>query len=276
MLLNARGMLGLLALALNPAVLPAQDQDDNRWLKDCQDNTYDSDSREQFCEVRQTGFRLSGNSLTLDPDMNGGAEIIGWDKDSVAVTTRVQAGGRTLEAAQDLAKGIKTEISGSTIRVTGPSPGRRQNWGAQLVVWVPRKINLTAETVNGPLSVDGVTGTMDLRAQNGPVSLTGVGGDVVARVQNGPLSVKLSGTKWDGKGLDAESVNGPVDLAVPENYNAELETGTVNGPYDVAMPLTVTIQGSMKDRIHSTLGKGGAPIRVVTTNGPLTIRRARS
>ena len=123
MLLNARGMLGLLALALSPAVLPAQDQDDNRWLRDCEHNTYDSDSREQVCEVRHTGFRLSGNSLTLDPDMNGGAEIIGWDKDSVAVTTRVQAGGHTLEAAQDLAKGIKTEISGSTIRVTGPSPG---------------------------------------------------------------------------------------------------------------------------------------------------------
>ena len=29
MLINARGMLGLLALALSPAVLPAQDQDDN-------------------------------------------------------------------------------------------------------------------------------------------------------------------------------------------------------------------------------------------------------
>jgi DUF4097 and DUF4098 domain-containing protein YvlB len=276
MALNAKGLVGLSVLALIPAVLAAQDQDDNRWLKDCEDNTYDSDSREQVCEVRHTGFRLNGNSLTVDPDRNGGAEIIGWDKDSVAVTTRIQANGHTLEAAQDLAKGVKTEISGSTIRVSGPSAGRKQGWGAQLVIWVPRKINLAAETVNGPLSVDGVAGTMNLKAQNGPVSLTGVGGDVVARVQNGPLSVKLSGTKWDGKGLDAESVNGPVDLAVPENYNAELETGTVNGPYDVAMPLTVTIQGSVKDRIHSTLGKGGAPVRVVTTNGPLTIRRARS
>ncbi len=276
MRLNTRGLLGLLALALGPGALAAQEQDDSRWLRDCERNTYNSDSREQFCEVRHTGFKPSGNSLTLDPDINGGAEIIGWDKDSVSVTTRVQAGARTLDDAQAMAKEVKTEISGSTIRVTGPSSGRKQNWGAQLVVWVPKKTNLTAETVNGPLSVDGVTGTINLRAQNGPVSLSDVGGDVVARVQNGPLSVQLSGTKWDGKGLDAESVNGPVDLAVPENYNAELETGTVNGPYDVAMPLTVTLQGSMRDRIHSTLGKGGAPVRVVTTNGPLTIRRARS
>jgi DUF4097 and DUF4098 domain-containing protein YvlB len=116
---------------------------------------------------------------------------------------------------------------------------------------------------------------MNLRAHNGPVSLTGVGGDITARVQNGPLTVRLSGTRWDGTGLDAEARNGPVDLAIPERYNAQLETGTVNGPMDVAFPLTVTLQGHVTDRIRTTLGAGGAPIRVVTTNGPLTIRRAR-
>ena len=116
---------------------------------------------------------------------------------------------------------------------------------------------------------------MDLRARNGPVSLHGVSGDVTARVQNGPLSVRLSGTRWDGKGLDAEAVNGPVDLAIPERYNARLETGTVNGPMDLTFPLTVRVQGRLSQRIQSTLGDGGAPVRVVTTNGPLTIRRAR-
>lgn len=84
----------------------------------------------------------------------------------------------------------------------------------------------------------------------------------------------LSGTQWDGTGLDAEAGNGPVDLAIPERYNAQLETGTVDGPRNVAFPLTVTLQGHVTDRIRTTPGAGGAPIRVVTTNGPLTIRRA--
>jgi hypothetical protein len=75
--------------------------------------------------------------------------------------------------------------------------------------------------------------------------------------------------------LDAESVNGPIDLSIPDDYNAELETGTVNGPMDTSVPLTLTVMGRMRDRIHAKLGKGGAPIRVVTTNGPLSIRRAR-
>jgi DUF4097 and DUF4098 domain-containing protein YvlB len=102
-----------------------------------------------------------------------------------------------------------------------------------------------------------------------------VGGDVNARVQNGPLTVRLAGTEWEGAGLDAESVNGPVDLVIPEKYDAQLETGTVNGPMDLAFPLTVTVQGRIGQRLRARLGRGGAPVRVVTTNGPLTIRRAR-
>ncbi len=58
--------------------------------------------------------------------------------------------------------------------------------------------------------------------------------------------------------------------------NAKIEFGTVNGPMDVGFPMTVTISGRVKDRINTTLGNGGPPIRVVTTNGPMTVRRGRS
>lgn len=161
-------------------------------------------------------------------------------------------------------------------RVVGPGRDDHQSWGVSLVVKVPRKSGLRIETVNGPVSVEDVSGNIEVTARNGPVSLHRVGGDVRARVQNGPLSVVLAGKVWDGKGLDAEAMNGPVDLGLPDGYNAELETGTVNGPMDLQVPLTVTLQGRVKDRIHTTLGRGGPPVRVVTTNVPITIRRARS
>jgi hypothetical protein len=62
-----------------------------------------------------------------------------------------------------------------------------------------------------------------------------------------------------------------VTLELPEGYNAQLATGTVNGPIDLGFP--ITIQGSIKRKIETTLGKGGPPVRVFTTNGPLTLRR---
>lgn len=255
--------------------LMSQESDD-RWLRDCQRGEYGDRDHEQLCEVRLSGFRPAGSTLRFEPDLNGGVEIRGWDRDSVAITARIQTSARTVEAARALARDIQVSVrERSTVSVDGPSTRRHEGWGVVLVVQVPRIVNLEARVTNGPLSVDDVSGTLDLRATNGPVSLNRVAGDVRARVQNGPLSVRLAGTAWDGKGLDAEAVNGPVDLALPDNYNAELETGTINGPTDFQVPLTVTLLGRRSDRIRTTLGKGGAPIRVVTTNGPFTIRRAR-
>ena len=96
-------------------------------------------------------------------------------------------------------------------------------------VYVPRHMDLDLRAHNGGLRVDGVTGRMTLETENGGVSLEGAGGDVRAHAQNGGLNVRLTGTHWEGAGLDAETQNGGVRLVVPEGYSARLETGTVNG-----------------------------------------------
>jgi hypothetical protein len=263
--------LPAIALAFGVARLAAQ-SDPAEWARDCRRN--ERDDKPRVCLVREASMRPAGGTLTVDPGRNGGVAVYGWDRDSIAVTARIVASARTEEAARRLADEIRIEAAGRTIRAVGPDEGFREHWSVSFDVYVPRQTDLSLETLNGPLSVEDVSGTMDLRAQNGPVSLHGVSGDVTARVQNGPLSVHLSGTRWDGVGLDAEAHNGPVDLAIPERYNAKLETGTANGPMDLAFPLTVTMQGRLNQRIQSTLGQGGATVRVVTTNGPLTIRRA--
>jgi hypothetical protein len=60
-------------------------------------------------------------------------------------------------------------------------------------------------------------------------------------------------------------------MTVPDNYSAVLDTGTVNGRINVDFPITV--QGRLSDRFTTTLGSGGARVRVITTNGGVTIRR---
>lgn len=260
--------LVLACLCVATARLAAQGEDD-RWVRDCERSG--SDAREQYCEVRHSSFKPAGASLSIDPDVNGGVAVEGWDQDTVAISLRIQTGAVTEAEAKELAREISVKASGTTIEVDGPSTGRNHTWSANLWIRVPRKSGLTVATTNGPLSVESVSGRMDLRATNGPITLSSVGGDVRARAQNGPLTVSLTGTSWDGKGLDAETVNGPVTLRVPDQFNANLETGTVNGPMNLGRPVEVTLQGRVRDRIHTTLGKGGAPIRVVTTNGPMTL-----
>lgn len=261
-------LLAATVVALPFSTANAQ-KDDARWLRSCERGDHD-DSREHFCEVRHAGFRSTG-SVDINPGANGGIAIEGWDRDSVDISIRVEAGAASAAEAKALAADVEVSASGGKIRIDGPSTGRRESWSANLVVRVPKKTNVDAQATNGPIEVADVTGTMRLRTTNGPVGLDGVGGDVRARLQNGPLTVALSGKEWEGAGLDAESVNGPVTLTIPDDYNADLETGTVNGPMESRRPLTVTFSGRMKSRIQTKLGKGGAPVRVVTTNGPLTI-----
>lgn len=264
------------ALLVVPAVLRAQESDDE-WLANCREGWGDWGSRTRHCEIRELGMKASRGPLHVDPGLNGGVEIIGWNKDSIAISARIQVNARTMDDADDTARQLKIEASGGTIKVSGGSSpfGRRQHWGVNLIVMVPRKQDLDISTQNGPLSVQDVASSMDLETQNGPLSLTGVGGDVHASAQNGPLSIELLGTRWEGTGLDATTQNGPADLTIPDNYNAKIEFGTVNGPMDVGFPMTVTISGRVKNRISTTLGTGGAPVRVVTTNGPMTVRRSR-
>jgi hypothetical protein len=270
-------VLALLLFPALPAVLKAQDSDDE-WLANCRRDWGDWDARARHCEIRETGMKPPRAALSVEPGMNGGVEIEGWDTDSIAVTARIQVNAHSADEADAIARDIKIEASGATIRAIGGSGpvGRHQNWSVVFIVMVPRHTDLTLSTENGPLAVSNVNGRMDLETLNGPLSLSGVGGDVHASAQNGPLSVRLQGARWDGAGLDAETQNGPADLRIPDDYNAKIEFGTVNGPMDVGFPMTVTISGRVKDRITTTLGSGGPPIRVVTTNGPMTVRRGRS
>lgn len=270
----------LAALALAALVVPAgsltAQKSDDEWLEHCHRDKWDDRySRARHCEIRETGMKATGR-LTVEPGTNGGVEIIGWDSDSIAVTARIQVTARDEEAAAAIAQDIRIEAVGSTVRAAGNrSLGRHQNWSVNFIVMVPRRTDLTLATHNGPLSVDDVSGRMELSTQNGPLHLSGVGGDVHARAQNGPLSIELLGARWDGAGLDAETQNGPAVLRIPQNYNANVEFGTVNGPMDVGFPMTVTLSGRIRDRINTTLGSGGPPIRVVTTNGPMSVRRSR-
>ncbi|HLZ44424.1 MAG TPA: DUF4097 family beta strand repeat-containing protein [Gemmatimonadales bacterium] len=266
----------VLAVCTIPGLLHAQDSNEE-WMMNCHENWRDWGARARHCEIRDTGMKATGRPLSIDPGMNGGVEIIGWDRsDSIAITARIQVNARSQDDADAIARGIKIEASDGTIRATGGSGpfGRHQGWSVSFVVMVPRRTDLTLSTQNGPLSVEDVTGRMDLQTQNGPLSISGVGGNVHASAQNGPLSVDLQGSRWDGEGLDAETQNGPADLRIPDNYNAKIEFGTINGPMDLDFPLTVTISGRVRNRITTTLGNGGPLIRVVTTNGPMTIRKS--
>ena len=267
------GLAVMLSVVAPWAALQAQPAapDDAGWLARCQRDDWRRSDRAHVCEIRVERLPHPA-TLTVDGGENGGVTIIGWDGDSVVMHALVRATGDSPDEAHDLASRVTIAFSNGRIHADGPPSGHHERWSVSYRVLVPRHSDLAIETLNGPMSVENVTGRMNMKAVNGPVSLSQVGGDVHARAENGPIDVALNGARWDGAGLDAESENGPVELTLPERYAAHLETGTENGPMDVRFP--ITLQGNLDTRhLSLDIGGGGPPIRLITTNGPVTLRR---
>lgn len=259
-------LAALAALALTSRAA-AQDRDDD-WVAHCERNGgYD---HETSCEERQAHI-AAPSLLSVDGRENGGVEVRAWDGNDVLVIEKIQAWAPSKDAARAIAGQVRVHTAGAEIYADGPEPGHRSGYAVSYEIRVPRRMDLRLQTNNGPVAVDGVTGRMEISAHNGPLALRGLGGDVHARAQNGPLTVALGGSAWSGAGLDAETVNGPVTVSIPSGYRATLTTGTVNGPMNIDIP--VTVQGRFPRQFTTQLGGGGAPVRVVTTNGPVNVRR---
>jgi hypothetical protein len=261
------------AFALLPRPAAAQDGDDDdgaNWVARCERWNNRGSDRETFCEQRET--RIAAPSLlSVDGRENGGVSVKAWDGRDVLVRQRIQAWASSRDQARSIASAVRVHTAGGEIHADGPDEGRRSGYSVSYEIFVPRRMDLRLVTNNGPIGVNGVTGRMEMRAHNGPLSLQDLGGDVHARADNGPLGVRLAGTGWSGAGLDAETTNGPVTLSVPAGYRATLTTGTVNGPMNIDIP--VTVQGRFPRQFTTQLGGGGAPVRAVTTNGPVVVRR---
>ena len=241
----------------------------------CSDNTYSNGDKVSFRDMREITLPATGN-FAVDGGRNGGIRVIGENRSDVLVKACIQTWGSSDEAAKALANSIKIATNPSV-----KAEGSEENgWSVSYEVRVPQSTNLKLNAHNGGISISTVDGSMEFETTNGGVNLQNVSGDVKGRTTNGGVNVTLSGNSWKGAGLDVQTSNGGVNLTIPETYAANIETGTVNGGFRSDIPsLNVTtedIKGETAGRkrggrINTTLNGGGAPIRVVTTNGGIRI-----
>ena len=223
-------------------------------------------------DVQQIHLPAPSGTWHIDAGDNGSVQIADWDKDEVLICATVTAWARDAERAEKLLREIHIVNDRGKLRTEGPWQSDDARWGVAFHIHAPRALDLDVQAMNGGIAIKGIHGRMSLHTENGPIAIDDAGGDVEGRTTNGPVSVALAGSHWSGKGLDVETTNGPVNILIPSHYSAELITGTENGPVAGAY---VGVSVNRRHRHVSTvIGSGGAPIRVVTTNGPVAVREA--
>ena len=247
------------ALLITGFALRAQS---NEHSLKCNDGNWGNSSR--ACEIREVTVPYSSR-ITVDGGQNGSISVKGSDRSDILVRSRVEGWADTEAAAKAITAQVIVLTSGGAIKASGPNSG----FGVSYEVFVPRRLDLNLNANNGSLSIANVTGALEFHTVNGSVNLKEIGGDVKGDTRNGGVKVVLTGSRFDGSGLDVSTSNGGVDIKVPTAFSAQFEASTVNGGMRVALPNVVT---DKKDRnINVTLGSGGAPIRVRTTNGGVSV-----
>jgi len=200
--------------------------------------------------------------------------VKGWDRGEARLSVRITALADTAEEARAIASQVRVVTDGA-IRATGPESGDGdRQWYASFRLDLPRDADFDLQADNGGLHLEGVNGHARLSTVNGGIHLDGVGGKVEGSTSNGGLHVNLSGSEWQGEGLDVRTTNGGVHLEIPEGYNARLETSTVNGGVHSDLPVSGG-RGRHRSggRIETDLGRGGATLRLTTTNGGLHVSK---
>lgn len=273
MLLRVSTVLLLLASA-GAIAQPTRTLTDDEWCEDAL--AWDND-REKACEVRETV--VSTRRLDVNAGPNGGIKVKTWDRDDALIRARVVAAARTEAAARRFLQETEVTVDGGRVRTDLPETGRGAWVTVGYEIFVPREMDLDLQTLNGGVSVEGVRGEIEAEAMNGGISLSGVAGSVRARTMNGGVSVSLAGDAWEGQGLDVQTTNGGISIDVPEGYSARLDASTRVGRISasgLSIPRERERRGyRVGDRVEATLGRGGAPLRLVTTNGGVSIRQGR-
>lgn len=258
----------LAALPLLGLAAPRQALAQDDWVRRCESQR---DHGAVHCEVRTYSLPGTGGVLSLDTGGNGGIRLQVWDRAEVKVEARIRVQDHDDAAATALAGRVEVVVTGRTVEVKAPKPGREQGWVVNYEVWAPAATDVRLRTVNGGVDVDGLSGSVDAETVNGGVNLSEPTGPVRAITVNGGVQITMA-AGWKGGDVRAKTENGGIQLTVPEGVNARLEASTTNGGITVGFPITV--QGQLgRQRLSATLGNGGSLIDLVATNGGIQITR---
>lgn len=193
-------------------------------------------------------------------------------------------------------RGTRWRVSSS--RITIEAEGYRgRSRDSQYEITVPRGVRVILRSMNGDLTVRGVSGEVDLHTNNGDVEvsdavgraeLVTLSGDVAAtRVRGDVEATSLNGTvaltDVQGGTVTAESTNGSVELA--NVVASDIDASTISGEVDFSGPIDPRGRyafASHSGSVSLTIpGNASARFSIETFNGeidsdfPITLRPNR-
>jgi hypothetical protein len=261
--------------------------EDDQPVTSCDQLRVRSDDQEVARAEDRLTMPQSSSTVRVNAAQNGGVYVYGSDRNDFAVLNCKFAMSDDRSTAERQLLDIKMSFDDGGLAIKGPEDG---DWTSYLIIQAPRNSSLSLTGMNGPIAFTGMTGKMEVQNTNGPLSIrnssgeikaditngpisyAGNSGDVRLRAENGPIAVRLAGTSWTGKGLDAESTNGPLALKLPDNYTSGVLVQT-RGYSPFHCSHCDNARKDFDENNKSVQFGNGSPVVVhlSTVNGPVSI-----
>ncbi len=218
-------------------------------------------------------FLSADGRVSLD-NVNGNVEITGWDRNEVQIdAVKTARDQQKLDEAR-----IDVNASSDSVEIKTHYPEGHTNNNPASVRYqlhVPQNARLDRiNLVNGSLTVQKVIGEVSANLTNGKLRVDDLAGRAELSTVNGGIEATYASLN-KVREIKLKSVNGPIELGLPNSPNAEVKASTVSGGIRSDFPLQV--QGSYVGKnLNGTLGSGGTQIELSNVNGSIHIGPGRA
>jgi len=153
---------------------------------------------------------------------------------------------------------------------------------------IPSKVKLSIHDIHAEVNttylVENFKGEAEIMALNSQVKMKNISGPVVANATNGNVEIIFTKITPE-KPNSILSVNGYVDVTLPEETKADLELNTVNGEAytdweievdkDASSAMSMGMSNMNMFNIAGRINGGGIPISIQSVNGDIYLRKSK-
>ena len=258
-------------------------------------------------EINQT-YQLAPGTRVEVSSIRGPVEIVNADTATAEVKII-----RTARTRADLEyHKIEIEQTGNSLVVRGvqePEQRRGKNIQVnhQVILKLPRRIDLTVSSVSGSLNVGNVDGQTQVNSISGSAEIGNVGGKLQVNSVSGSVEVgnvgadarltSISGNlglgQVDGsldvtsvsggvnatldslspRGIHIKSVSGSIDLGFKREVNADFDAKSISGDVHFGVPNVIRDSEVKSPNVRARIGSGGTPISILSVSGNIRLTR---
>lgn len=208
----------------------------------------------------------SGGRLTIE-NTHGDIRISSWDENEVELRAEISSDSeedRSLVPVEIDAKDDEIRIS-SLYPVYAPKLKVRVDYRLR----VPRETDLKLiKSMNGDISVSGVSGRAKVEVGNGEINIKGFSGFLKTTATNGEIDVEVTRINEAGH-VEIENYNGDISFMLPRSTNAYWLVKTMNGHIDSTIPFA--IEDDFGPEVARLDGAEEPVIHIYSINGDIRI-----